>query len=337
MNTNKFDIIIVGGGPAGLACALEFKNTSYSVLLLEKNDGLGPKPCAGGLTGLSNNYPHIPGEKTSSFFAQNIRINKSNYRISLKQAIRTISRFDLAQYQLEQLKEASNIRILINCKIVKIDDEKVYTNTNECFYYTQLVGADGANSVVRKHVGLASNYCIGLYYEIPKVSDNCLWFLSYKKMKTGYIWVFPHKSHTNIGIYFNPQLYNAQVARKVLEEFCTKEGFNYKGEELQGGRVCYTYQGHQFKTIFLVGEAAGLCSKGTGEGISHALLSGKETAKIIQDPSYNSKELKKTIQLKLRQDKLFSIVEKYPFMHAFLYIIFLQLMRIKRVQAYFGI
>ena len=45
-----FDVIIVGGGPAGLQCAKELSNSHLRVLLLEKDAIFGDKLCAGGLT-----------------------------------------------------------------------------------------------------------------------------------------------------------------------------------------------------------------------------------------------------------------------------------------------
>ena len=45
-----FDVIIVGGGPAGLICAETLGKSDKRVLLLEKDDVFGDKLCAGGLT-----------------------------------------------------------------------------------------------------------------------------------------------------------------------------------------------------------------------------------------------------------------------------------------------
>ena len=63
---NKFDIIIIGAGPGGLECAIQLNNSNLSVLIIEKNDIIGPKICAGGLTGLTSDF-YIPSDKTRSF------------------------------------------------------------------------------------------------------------------------------------------------------------------------------------------------------------------------------------------------------------------------------
>ncbi len=46
----SYDVIIVGGGPAGLRCAEVLSGSEKKVLLLEKTGGFGDKLCAGGLT-----------------------------------------------------------------------------------------------------------------------------------------------------------------------------------------------------------------------------------------------------------------------------------------------
>ena len=60
-----YDVIIVGAGPAGLECAFQLRDTSLSVLLLERAKVIGPKVCAGGLS--SHVTLDLPEEKTRSF------------------------------------------------------------------------------------------------------------------------------------------------------------------------------------------------------------------------------------------------------------------------------
>ena len=63
---NKFDVVIIGAGPAGLKCAEQLKNSNLSVLVIEKNKIIGPKVCAGGLTPLAANFD-FPELKTRTF------------------------------------------------------------------------------------------------------------------------------------------------------------------------------------------------------------------------------------------------------------------------------
>ena len=71
----KFDIIIVGAGPAGLKCAhtLIKANNKLKVLVLEKNKDIGPKICAGGLTGKDLQSFSIPDKLIEfRFFAKKL-------------------------------------------------------------------------------------------------------------------------------------------------------------------------------------------------------------------------------------------------------------------------
>ena len=53
------DVVIVGAGPAGLACAGILARGGLKVLVLERKPQPGPKVCAGGITGsgLINRIP----------------------------------------------------------------------------------------------------------------------------------------------------------------------------------------------------------------------------------------------------------------------------------------
>src|SRR3989338_6031775 len=46
----KREVVIVGAGPGGLKCAEILANKGKDVLVLEKNNIIGDKVCAGGLT-----------------------------------------------------------------------------------------------------------------------------------------------------------------------------------------------------------------------------------------------------------------------------------------------
>ena len=331
---NNYDVIIIGAGPAGLECANQLKNSNLSVLLIEKNKIIGPKTCAGGLTNLDRKFD-VPNNKTRSFQNQEIFIKEKSYTISLVNPLKTISRFDLGQYQLQKVSNCKNIKILKEISVKEIKKNEIVTSSGN-FKFKYLVGADGSNSIVRKHLGLKSKICIGMYYDVPKITDRFIWRVDPKRLKSGYIWVFPHKKYTNIGVYHNPDFVSAKEAKIALEDFLKQQDYDFSNSKFEASPINYSYCGCIFNNIFLVGDAAGLASKTTGEGISFALTSGKEIAKRIMNPNYEMDELDKILTLKKRQERMLKVFDGLPFMQTLLFKIFLNLMKKKWFQTYFG-
>ncbi|MFQ9298774.1 MAG: FAD-dependent oxidoreductase, partial [Clostridia bacterium] len=52
---DRYDVVIIGGGAGGVACAYALKDSGYKVLLIEKLDSLGGTHCNGGCVGLIAN------------------------------------------------------------------------------------------------------------------------------------------------------------------------------------------------------------------------------------------------------------------------------------------
>lgn len=331
----KYDVIIVGAGPAGLKCAEQLKNSKFSVLLIERNKVVGPKLCGGGLTSLSEELD-IPMTKTRIFEVQQTYLNDKRYDIDFIIPLKTISRLDLGQYQLKKIVNAKNIKILLNTKVSSIKKRKIITNKGE-FYYKYLVGADGSSSIVRRYLGLDSEFCAGFCYEIPKITDDFVWVFNPSKYKSGYIWLFPHQKTTNVGIYYNPKLVNAKDAKKYLIGDLKKRGYEISESELKGAPVNYLYRGVSFDNIFLIGDAAGLCSKIWGEGIPHAIASGKEVGKKLLNPNHKMHSLKKIIKIKKRQELIGTLFEMMPYFQDLMIKFFVKLMGGSWFQYYFGI
>jgi geranylgeranyl reductase len=65
---------------------------------------------------------------------------------------------------------------------------------------------------------------------------------------------------------------------------------------LESYPIAYDYRGVKFGNIFLVGEAAGLASGLTGEGIYQSLISGQEVANMIIDPMHKAEKLDQVLK-----------------------------------------
>lgn len=331
---SKYDVVIIGAGPGGLACAEELKNSNFSVLLLEKNTTIGPKVCAGGLTHLDAGFD-IPKDRSRPFKTQHVFVNRKEHKLQLAFPLKTISRTDLGQYQLKKLQDAKNIDIQTNNAVVEIQTEKIITQKG-IFNYKYLVGADGSASLVRKYLKLPSSLNVGLYYDLDLLSDKIEWHINTKAWGSAYLWIFPHLKHTNIGFHFNPKLISGASAKTILDQFLSDNNYAFRKETFRSAPLNYDYKGYAFGSVFLVGDAAGLVSKATGEGIAMALISGKEIARKILNPNCTTPELDSIIKIMQRHTKMSNRFDRYPGLQSTFFWLFLKMMKSQSFQKYFG-
>ena len=311
MNQPKnYDVIIVGAGPAGLNCAKVLGNAGKKVLLVEKNAEIGPKVCAGGLTSKDLEYLKIPKKLLEFEFSEAI-FSTPLSKIKIKNDgvfAYTINRKEFGQWQLSQLHK-DNVKILTSTKVTKIEKNQVTTNRDEKFSFSYLIGADGAFSVVRKHLNLSSkNTLIALQYMVPtdKYSQFELYYNS-KFFSSGYAWIFPHRGFASIGCGTLPK-YSKGLKERFLS-WAKSHKINLLDGKYEAFAINYDYKGCEFGNIFLIGDAAGLASSFTGEGIYQALISGEEIAQKILDPSYRTLKLAEILRFNKRHLKALNIVE----------------------------
>lgn len=81
------DVLIVGGGPGGLACARLLAEQGKQVTLVDRKAAIGPKVCAGGIT-WSGLLQHVPEHLIErSFPTQHIHTALQQVGISEKTPI----------------------------------------------------------------------------------------------------------------------------------------------------------------------------------------------------------------------------------------------------------
>lgn len=308
----KFDVIIIGAGPAGLNCAKYLANSGKSILILEKNEIIGKKVCAGGLTQKAYDYLKLPENLIQHKFNEvgfNTPLIKSKIK-SKNNFVYTIDRIKLSQWQVKELKNPL-ITIRNNSSVSEISSDYVKVG-NKKIKYNFLVGADGSSSMVRNHLKLKTNNIdIAIQYIIPtnKFKDFEVFFDS-KLFHSWYAWIFPHKNYVSIGCGCNPKILPANQLKENLHKWLDNMDIDYTKGEFQGHPINYDYKGLKFNNIFLVGDAAGLASGFTGEGIHQALISGEEVAKMIVDKNYDPKKIEEILKLKKKHNQVISMLNK---------------------------
>ncbi|MCF6291341.1 MAG: NAD(P)/FAD-dependent oxidoreductase [Desulfobacterales bacterium] len=291
----KYFAIIVGAGPGGLACARILAEQGREVLVLERNQTIGPKACGGGITwsGLIRRVPE--GLIERSFASQHIRTPWQRAVISAPAPIiSTVNRQRLGQWMCGRA-EAAGARVLSSARVCEISDRHVAT-ADQCFGYQYLVGADGSSSLVRRYLGLASRRVgFGLHYQVRGDFSNMEWHLDTRLFANGYAWIFPHNGSASVGVYSGGSRPGPAMMRKNLHLWAGRQGIKLKGSSPRAGRINFDYQGWRFDNRFLVGDAAGLASGLTGEGMYPAIVSGETAARVILDPRAPCPELEQLV------------------------------------------
>lgn len=290
----KFDVIIIGAGPGGLRCAEILSKSEKRVLLLEKNEKIGPKVCAGGLSRKSINFLGLPEEiaehkhRGAIFNAPKV---KTKFDLGDVYGY-TIDREKLGQWQLKKI-DNSSIIIKTGSEVSDITDNSVRLKSGEIFEYEYLVGADGSNSIVRKFLNIpVKKIGVAFHYLLPKKSDDIEIFFDSKLFNSWYAWAFPHKDYTSIGAGGFSKVLPLSTVMENFKKWAKKRNIDISTGKFEAFPINCDYRGFRFGKVFLAGDAAGLVSGFTGEGIYQALASGEEIAKIILDPDHKPKKIR---------------------------------------------
>ena len=298
---DKYDVVIIGAGPAGLSCAETLAKGGKSVLVLEKNHKVGPKICAGGLTIKVEEEKLLSLQNAKIFCSFKLHFSKGCKKITNPNPlVATIDRGKLGEIMLEKaLKSGAEIKT--ETEVKEIGENSITINGQE-IKYDYLVGADGSNSRVRKFLGVKTEkILITLQYTIPQNIQEFKemeYFLD-SRILNGYFWIFPHKNCTEVGCGYCPKntRKNAHI-KECFKEWLKKYKIKTEGLELKSFPINFDYRGCQFNNKFLIGDAGGFASGLTGEGIYFAMVSGKEVAKKIINPQYNCPKISKILKTK---------------------------------------
>jgi geranylgeranyl reductase len=334
MYKKNIDVLIIGAGPAGLKCAEILGDSDLNVLVLEKRKKIGDKVCAGGVTGLVPEEM-LPLKSKIKILKHHIFVNGKQTLISLKFPVSMIDRAVLGNFQLNRVSRFKNVEVQTGARVLKLNREYALTQ-NEKIYFQYLIGADGATSVVRRYLGLKECLYMGVQYIVPKSYDRCCWFFDPEELGSGYGWIFPHKGRTSAGVYFNHEAVKFGKAKDYLVSFLDKYGLDRSKADLETGLVNSRYCGMKFENIFLAGEAAGLVSPVTGEGISYALISGRDVGKHILNPGYDFADTNRLLKYKKRQERALNIFDRqHLLLQKLESMIFVKLLMIEQFRRYF--
>lgn len=303
-----FDAIIIGAGPGGLRCATVLAAHGLKALVLERKAEVGPKVCAGGIPFHALAELRVPTNlHEASFPTQIIQSPWQRARVHFKEpVITTVNRERFGNWQLDEASKAGAI-VRKACTVTSINNSHL-TTTHGKIAYRSLIGADGSASMVRRHLGLSSHHIgVGINYQLPEPRPTMEWHLDPMRFNSGYAWIFPHRQTTSVGAYACRNDLDASTLHRRLLAWAKLRNIDLSTGKAQAALINFDYQGWNFAPVYLVGDAAGLASGFTGEGIFPAIVSGETVARTILDSNYQPIRLNRLL---LRQ-KMHNRLQKF--------------------------
>ncbi|MGM0394195.1 MAG: NAD(P)/FAD-dependent oxidoreductase [Thermodesulfobacteriota bacterium] len=290
------DVIIVGGGPAGSACAATLIKNGMDVKILDKQVFPRQKLCAGWISpdvftdlGYSPDaYPHA--------LTRIHRIHFHLFKVPLpvkthQYAVRRIE-FD------HWLIRRANVPVYTH-RVKTIQKKQYRYVIDDRFECRFLIGAGGTHCPVHRAfvsplTARPENARISAvekeFLASQQVRECHIWYL--ENGLPGYAWYLPKKGGwVNIGIG-GKQLGLAAQKTTIMRHWrhfvlrLIKKGFLDQDPGDPAGHTYYlrhTPLGSLPDNVFVIGDAAGLSTLDMGEGIHAAVQSGRAAAKAIVD------------------------------------------------------
>jgi geranylgeranyl reductase family protein len=291
----RYDVLVVGAGPAGSATALHLVEAGARVLLVDKARFPRDKPCGGGLTGRA--LRHVPCD-VAPVVEQDVRTmvvragyGRSVARTSDETLIAMTQRRRLDLHLVEHAAAAgAEFRDDVSVDDVAVDDTRVSARVGDLRVTARyLVGADGANGVVARSAGLGSGIVRGVALEgnvrwpaLPRARYDRASWVELGVVPGGYGWVFPKGDHANLGV--GGWLEEGPRLRSHLERLARAHGVSPTAlEDVRGHRLPMRELGAPAARgrVLLVGDAAGLVDPLSGDGIYEAFVSARLAAEAL--------------------------------------------------------
>jgi len=291
----RFDVLVVGAGPAGSATAIHLARAGASVLLVDKAEFPRDKPCGGGLTGRALRYIPCAVDPVVEHVVDRLVV-RAGYarkvtRTSDERLIDMTQRRRLDLHLAEQaVTEGADFRDGTAVSEIEIETGGARAQVgNAQIRASFLVGADGANGVVAKAAGLGEGIVRGValegnvpWSELDRSPYARTAWVELGVVPGGYGWVFPKGDHANLGV--GGWLTEGPSLRAHLERLAKAHHVDPSAlENVRGHRLPMRELGAPAARgrVLLVGDAAGLVDPLSGDGMYEGFVSARLAADAI--------------------------------------------------------
>ena len=303
----NFDLVIVGGGPAGSSAAFTAAKKGIKVALIEKENSIAETVRTSGVTWIQSIEEFgIPQNCFNPI--RNFSFCSPNNKVTISDSISRAAVLDVRRTYRWLAQQAENEGVEI---FLKITIKEVLKNDkgdivgvkgtgpegDVIFHSKIVIDASGFNSTVSKAMGLVTQwkrFGVGAEYEakVEHVEADTWWLMVGQEYSpAGYAWIFPLGDNiVRIGVGVGKPESDIDPTQRLKELVKTKLGpIKNLGEitpiEFHYGLIPNDglTRNTVFNNLILVGDSAGQANPLVLEGIRYAIKFGRVAGEVAAD------------------------------------------------------
>lgn len=294
----NFDVVVVGGGPAGATAATDLARAGTRVCLLDRAGRI--KPCGGAVPPKLVEEFEIPDSLLVARINSARMISPANVAVDMPIEGGYVGMVDRADFDEwlrcraraagADLREGTFREITRDTDGVAIVQYQPRSGGETVRIRARtIIGADGAMSAVAKQCisGADKIRYVAAYHEIVRLpaggggtvnAARCEVFYQGKLSPDFYAWIFPHGDTASVGVGSARKGFSLRGAVSDLRKQTASAGFETVRREGAPIPMKPLRRWDNGLDVVLAGDASGVVAPASGEGIYYAMVGGRFAA-----------------------------------------------------------
>lgn len=294
-----YDVIILGGGPAGCEALYRLAGSGLSTLLIEKRNKGESKACGGAIPYREIEIFGMPPSEAYDFPINNVILKTDGAEDLIMSKGETdmggysVKREIYDTYLMERAESAGGrIRFRERVVDIRVSGEIATVTTGKDVYTARFVflalGYGGISFF--KKLGFPafpyhkSGFAVQRILEGERFqeAESLAMHFQPEVLQGGYFWVFPKRGQTYVGCGEELAYLKKKNLLAILDEFIANHFGAVTTVRTEKGFIpSFAVEKRSHQNVFLLGDSAGLANPLQGGGICEARISGKLAAEAV--------------------------------------------------------